>query len=485
MISINQANLDPLFAPKTVAIYEAKDKFYYFIEGFKSQGFDLENLFLISPTEDNLFGIRCYKSFDEIPIDSIDLVILAVGRSRIVNALKNILKIKKVKFFHIFTAGLGEYDEMGLLIELEMKQLIDSYEQTRAFGPNCMGVYSPKGHNAYLPIFPKERGNIGLIYQSGDLLTRTIELGSIRHKLTFSKGISVGNCMDLQISDFLEYYEKDSETEIIGIYFEGFPKYRNSEGKKLFELCKESSKPVLFLRGGVTGRAQEAVVTHTGSLGTDENIWKAIYSQTSLIEVGSSLDEMIDSLYIFSHLFKKYQAIPLKKRTQFYPKNKNALVILWSGGLGILDTDTLTNMGINLPLFKGETKKKLMEVYPIKVGSLSNPLDLPWISRADAYMSLCKAAITEDIDVVMMHTSTFAMRDKKRFKIYYDNLMQIRDHVESLNKLLILILFDSPERDRMKYYKMLVEDRFIVYPNLERAANSFLKLYQYGKKIKG
>ena len=124
----------------------------------------------------------------------------------------------------------------------------------------------------------------------------------------------------------------------------------------------------------MTKRGQTAVLTHTGSLGTDEKIWDAIYKQTPLIKVGSSLDEMVDFLYIFHSFFKRYQDLPFTKQIKFYPSTKNALVILWSGGLGIIDTDTLTKLGIRLPLFEGKTKEKLTEVYPIKVGSLSNPL---------------------------------------------------------------------------------------------------------------
>ncbi|MHA1723750.1 MAG: CoA-binding protein [Promethearchaeota archaeon] len=475
-------NLKLLFAPKIVAIYEAKEKFQYFIEGFKAQGFNLKNLFLITPSHDHLFGIKCYPSFEEIPTDSIDLLILAIGRNRVVNELEQILKIKKVKFIHLFTAGLGEFDEKGIQIERKLKELIDFYEEVRVFGPNCMGVYSPAGKNAYLPDFPTESGKIGLIYQSGDLLTQTIRFGFIRHGLTFSKGISVGNCMDLQVSDFLEYFNDDPEVEIIGIYFEGFPKYRPREGKRFFHQLKKIKKPILFLRGGITIRAQTAVMSHTGTLSTDEKIWNAISRQTSLINVESSLDDMIDALDIFNNVFRKYPAMPLEEKVQFLPKGKNALIFLWSGGLGVLDTDTLTKLGLNLPLFKKETKDKLLKIYPLKVGSLSNPLDLPWITRSEVFFKLCEAAITEEIDVIIMHTNTFVLRDNERFKQYLENLKKLKEHIDSLNKILMLILFDSPEKEWIYYYNILKENGFLIYPNLKRAASAFLKLHEYVKR---
>jgi acyl-CoA synthetase (NDP forming) len=477
-------NLDLLFKPRNVVIFEAKEKLSYFIEGFKSQGFNLDNLYLITHLEESLFGIKCYRSIEEIPTDTIDLIIIAVKRDVLVQSLQDILAKKKINFIHIFTAGTGEFDEIGIKIEKQIKEILDKNSHTRAIGPNCMGVYCPSGHNAYLPLFPTKNGDIGLIYHSGDLLTRTIMYGNSRYHLTFSKGVSVGNCVNLQVTDFLDYFKNDNETNIISIYFEGFSQYFNLEGKKLFNLLKSIKKPVLFLRGGMTKRGQTAVLTHTGSLGTDEKIWDAIYKQTPLIKVGSSLDEMVDFLYIFHSLFKRYQDLPFIKQIDFYPKSKNALVILWSGGLGIIDTDTLTKLGISLPLFHGKTKEKLTEVYPIKVGSLSNPLDLPWVSRSEKYIEVCKTAITEDIDLVIMHTNAWGMRDEERFQSYYDNLKKIKKYIDSLNKLLIMILAETPHKIRNEYYELLIKDGFIVYPDLRRAAKAFLALYEYGEKLR-
>ena len=102
------------------------------------------------------------------------------------------------------------------------------------------------------------------------------------------------------------------------------------------------------------------------------------------------------------------------------------------------------------------------------MGSLSNPLDLPWISRTGNYVELCKAAITDNIDVVIMHTNAWGMRDPERFKRYYENLNQIRDHIESQNKILILILAEAPHKIREDYYWKLTKDGFIVFSNLKR-----------------
>jgi len=64
-------SLDLLFKPRNVVIYEAKEKLGYFIGGFQSQRYDMDNFYLISPVKDTIFGLKCYKSFDDLPIEKI------------------------------------------------------------------------------------------------------------------------------------------------------------------------------------------------------------------------------------------------------------------------------------------------------------------------------------------------------------------------------------------------------------------------------
>ena len=480
-------SLDTLFKPKNVVIYEAKPKFSYFIGGFQLQGFNTENLYLISPSEEEIQGIKCYKSLDDIPIDTIDYLILTARREILIQTLKEFLEKKVVRFIHFFTASLGEFDEMGEEIEKQLVEILNNPEiTTRAIGPNCMGVYCPNGKSAYLPIFPTKSGKIAFAFHSGDLTTRSIMYANLTYNLTFSKCASIGNCVDLQVSDFLKYYNADEETEIIGVYFEGFNKYHKNEAKELFHTLKTMKKPVLFLRGGKSDRGQAAVLSHTGSLGTEDKIWQAIYKQTGVIEVASEMDELIEYLYIFNYFFEKNRGLTLEKQIELYPKGKNALVILWSGGLGILDTDMLTGCDINMPLFDDEIKKKLMDIYPLKVGSYSNPLDLPWFSDRQKYLEICLGAISENIDLVIMHTDagSRSRRDEEEAKKRYDNLLALKEHVESQNKILIMILPEYPDRTRIRYFKQLVNDGFIVFPTVRKAARAFLALHDYGKRIR-
>jgi len=485
MSKVNQNSLDHLFKPKTVAIFGATEKSKHFMGGLEVQGFDKSKIYLINPSRDELFGLKVYKSLKDIPEDTIDHLILSIRREKLVDSLKLIFSQKKINTIHIFTAGTGEFDDEGIKIEKEILTLLnDEKINTRIIGPNCMGVYCPKGHIAYLKSFPQEPGNIGLISQSGDLHSRLIKFGNLRYGLRFSKGVSIGNCVDLQISEVLDYLNNDEDTDLIAVYFEGFSNFHPYEGKKLLKVLKTIKKPVLFMRGGETKRGQTAVLTHTGTIGTDERIWDAAYKQTSIIKVPTSLDSILDYIYIFYTYINRFKKQGLNIDEIQYPKGKNTLVVLWSGGFGILATDSLIKLGMEMPTFKGKTLEKLKKIYPIKIGSLSNPLDLPWIEGTKEYLEICKAAISENIDLVIIETDASSNLESKGFQTYYSNILKIKEYVESLNKLLILVLYQYPSESRKAYYEMLIKDGFIVYPTLPKAAKSFLALYNYGMKSK-
>ncbi|MFX1376053.1 MAG: CoA-binding protein [Promethearchaeota archaeon] len=480
--SIN--SLDILFYPRNVAIYKASEKLNYFLIGLKEQNFNTDKLYLVNSSSEKIFGLECIKSLREVPEESIDLLILAVARDKIIENLKDLIKQKKINTIHIFTAGMGESDNFGREIEKEIKYILQS-NGIRAIGPNCMGVYSPNGHLAYEPFLPTETGNISFIFQSGDLHSQTIRIGARRYNLRYSKGVSVGNCVDLQISDFLEYYNNDNDTDIIGVYFEGFSKLYPNEGKNLLKTLKNMNKPVLFMNGGKTERAQRAVLTHTGSIGSNKNIWNAIVKQTPIIEVPTSMDDMIDYLYLFNNYFNRFKKLSKGLDDIKFPKGKSVLLTLWSGGFGIIDTNILTELGLKVPYFEGESLEKLRNIYPIKIGSLKNPLDLPWISSSQKYFEVVTTAISDKIDLVIIETDIWESEyDTDNFNNYYNNLLKIKEYTESLNKIFLLVLPQYPSKNREKHMDKLFKDNFIVYPSVRKAAKSFLALYEYGRKIK-
>ena len=63
------------------------------------------------------------------------------------------------------------------------------------------------------------------------------------------------------------------------------------------------------MNGGKTKRSQTAILTHTGSIGSNRKIWNAIVKQTPTVDVPTSMDDMIDYLYLFDRYIDRFTDI--------------------------------------------------------------------------------------------------------------------------------------------------------------------------------
>jgi len=111
-------------------------------------------------------------------------------------------------------------------------------------------------------------------------------------------------------------------------------------------------------------------------------------------------------------------------------------------------------------------------------------MDMPWIISSDVYLKVCKAAIDDTIDLVLIVTDAWRDLDDDKFKKFYSNLLGLRKHAESLDKIFVIILPQYPSESREILSNKLKNDGFLVYESIESAARSFLKLYEYGKMRK-
>ena len=73
--------------------------------------------------------------------------------------------------------------------------------------------------------------------------------------------MSIGNKVDVDECDVLEYLIDDADTSTIGLYLESIP-----DGRRFADLCRRSQKPIVVLQGGKSKKGAEAAMSHTASL---------------------------------------------------------------------------------------------------------------------------------------------------------------------------------------------------------------------------
>ncbi len=313
-------------------------------------------IYPVNPHASQILGLRAYPSIREIP-EPIDYAIIVVPRSLVPTSLEECVA-RDVKVVHIYTAGFSETGtEEGKALQGKIESIIKG-ASTRVIGPNCMGVYSPAGGLSFDIRFPKERGSITFVSQTGVGGRRLIHL-ALGRGLRFEHAISYGNAVDLNIIDFLEYELSNPETKLILIYLEGL-----TEGRRFLRLLKECTrtKPVLIVKAGLSESGARAVTSHTASLGGSKEIWQAFFKQTGAIPV-HSLEEAVDQMVALQTL------PPIKGR--------RVGLVGRGGGIGVIATEICEKEGLKVPQFERATMRQLERITPFDAGSaISNPVEI-------------------------------------------------------------------------------------------------------------
>ena len=226
----------PLFAPKTVAVIGASTKGNalpnVFIRRIREFGFS-GDIYPIHPGAAEIDGLTAYKTLADTP-KPVDYAYIAVSGAQIPGMLA--AAKGHVRFAQVISSGFGEVDEgKGLQDELVSAARAGGM---RLLGPNCLGIYTPRGGVTFAEIGPKEVGHVGIVSQSGGLGTDIIRRGLSRG-VKFSGLVTVGNCADVTPSDLLEFYLADPQTEVIGMYIE-----TAKDGSRLFDILRNAKASI-------------------------------------------------------------------------------------------------------------------------------------------------------------------------------------------------------------------------------------------------
>ena len=300
-------------------------------------------------------GVENYTSLLDIP-EPVDLVIVAVPRAVAPRVLEDCIG-KGVAAAHFFTSGFAETDtEEGIRLE---RLLTERAEQTNfhLIGPNCMGIFNPKvGIRQIGDQYTGFAGPVGFISQSG---THAIAFAHEAHLqgVDINKSVSFGNGVVLDSADYLEYFGRDPEIKVIGMYLEGV-----KDGRRFLRVLREVSaqKPVVIWKGGRTEEGGRAIASHTGSLALPQAIWDAAVRQCGAINV-AGLEELIDTLKALLYLS------PVR--------GDRVAITGGSGGQSVAIADVFAETGLRVPLLTQESYDELASFYNLIGGGYRNPID--------------------------------------------------------------------------------------------------------------
>ncbi len=382
-------SLDAFFKPKSVAVIGASResrKFGHVIfKNFAVSDFE-GRAYPVNPKAETILGSRVYPNLKEIP-DEVDLAVIAVPAPIVPAAVDECLS-KNVKASVIISGGFKEASEKGAKLELEIKEKIAGTD-FRIIGPNCIGVYDPSSHvdTLFLPTYRLRRpkpGAIAFITQSGAFGSAVLDWASSQD-IGISKFISIGNKIDVDEVDLLNYLADDPLTKCITVYVESID--RGRDFLKMATTVTEK-KPIVVLKGGSTPEGATAALSHTGSMAGSANIYKGAFEQAGAIQA-FKVDELFD--------YARALAYQPKPEAQ-----TNVAIITNGGGFGVISTDQASRLGVKLASFSPETLKTLKERLP-DYAIAHNPLDLVGDADVERYrMALNAVASDPNVGVILV-----------------------------------------------------------------------------------
>lgn len=384
-------NIERLFNPKRIAVVGASAKpgkiGNALIKNLISSSAEI---FPVNPREEEIEGIKCYRSVEE-PERPIDIAIIALPADIAPSEVRKAAD-KGIPFVIVATAGFSEMGEEGRRIEREMTDYANS-RGTRILGPNTLGIYSPlRGIDAL--IIPRERsprpkkGCIGMVSQSGSVQVSMQERAKDMD-VGISYSVGLGNRSDISELDVLEFFESDEETRCIAMYLESF-----RDGRRFIELAKRISarKPIVMIKAGATEAGSKAASSHTGALArASDAVVDGALRQACIVRAFDD-EELMD----FSN------ALSLMRP----PKGDRVAYVGSAGGVGVMISDyiesdrlpprmRMTRLSDNT---QSELRKILNEFAPT-----GNPVDLTASSTPAQYDAAVRAVMSDPaVDMLIL-----------------------------------------------------------------------------------
>ena len=283
--------LDAVFQPRSIALVGASETGWTatIFRNLRAAGATAA-IYPLNPKRDTVWGEHCYPSFAAIP-EAVDLALTIVPADAVAPALRDGVA-HGLRAATVYAAGFGEGgDAAGEGRADDVRALATA--GLRICGPNCMGTLSLRER---LMLYPSTRvrdvqpGDVGLAMQSGGLFQYWLQYATARG-LGFSYAASVGNELDLDVADYINFLVADEQTTVICAFIEGVRRPQAFVAAAAAALA--ARKPIVLVKSGRSDRAKAAVQSHTGSLAGDDRVFDAVCERYGIIRC-ATLDEMVE-----------------------------------------------------------------------------------------------------------------------------------------------------------------------------------------------
>jgi len=372
------------------------------LENLRQSELPGEGLLVVKPGVAEFDGIPCVPDVAALAREPVDILIIALPAHQCVPMIEQLCaQGGGAAVVYIVAGGIGD----GADREGFGERLSGLVESRRQAGEWCPAIVGPNGLGMLLSplklnslFIPQSKLNVefapdsdvALISQSGAFLITRLSRHSSLH---LKYGFSIGNQLDMKLSDFMALVARDTSVRVLGIYVEGFVGGDACAVAKLVEEFRAGNRHVIIYKGGRSRLGQTAARSHTGAMTGDYHVQKRL-----LHKAGAVITES----------FNQFNAV--LKWMSAYPdlRTLGKLAIVTNAGyetVGSVDTLGDTDPGRLYPLTEEDRRVLggILERHGMQgLVAASNPLDLTPMADEDVYFDCVEAMTGFGAGVVML-----------------------------------------------------------------------------------
>jgi acetyltransferase len=341
---------------------------------------------VVNPVHPDIEGHKTFASLDALPFTP-DLVVVTAPAAAVPGIIAA-AAIKGAAGAVILSAGLGHGANSFAAAALDAAKK----GGLRLIGPNCLGLLVPQHRlNASFAAHMPSEGSLALISQSGAIVAAMVDWAA-RRPVGFSGIVSIGDQLDVDLADCLDYFASDPGTRAILLYLEAIP-----DARKFMSAARAAArvKPVVVVKAGRMAQGAKAAVTHTGALAGADAVYDAAFRRAGLLRV-FDLRELFDCAEVLAGGVE--------------PRGRRLAILTNGGGLGILAVDRLVELG-GVPADLGRAVRSRLDD-ALGGWSGSNPVDVGGDAGADVYRAALDALLDDaDNDAVLVMNVQTAVAD--------------------------------------------------------------------------
>lgn len=366
-------HLQQVFRPTTVAVVGGSPRDRSagraVVRNLRAAGFPGQ-IGWVSPRYSEIDGVRTVARLTDLPWVP-DLVVITAP-ARIVPRIVSIAARRGVAAAIILTAGLGS----GPGSPAARMEAAARAKGMRILGPHCLGVIAPHARlNASIAAHCPQAGDLALISESSAIAAALVEWGVAR-SVGFSAVVSLGDTLDVDFGDLLDYFATDYRTRAILLYVE-----RIGDARKFMSAARAAAraKPVVVVKSGRQFRINPNADTHAQALAGSDAVYGAAFARAGLLRVGA-----LDELFAAAETLGRLGSFP----------GRRLAILSNGGGVGQLAVDQLVLRGGTLAELSARTLERLDHSLP-EGWSRSNPVDIIVDADGPRYAAAIEALLDD------------------------------------------------------------------------------------------